>query len=123
MGDETKRNGMEWNGTRTGGTAPQQCLHNCLHLLHIFAFYLTLSLSLALSPSLSLELLFCAFGRQLQQFARAAFVHEKKVTKNCKKKIKKTVARKLHSEARLGRERERGVWAWLAELVLCVGCV
>lgn len=101
MQHEMKRNGMEWNGTTTGGTAPQQCLHNCVHLLHIFAF------CLSLSSSLSRELLFCAFGRQLQQFARAAFVHKKNVTKKLKKK-KKTVARKLHSEARLS-SRHMGV--------------
>lgn len=78
--NETKWNGMEQNDDDRRHSTSACSLHNCLHLLHIFAFYFLLH-SVYLTHSLlllSLELLFCASGRQLQQFASAAFVHTKK---------------------------------------------
>lgn len=62
--NEMKRIEMEWNRTTTGGTAPQHAacsLYNCLHLLHIFAFYFLLH-SVHLTHSLSPPfLLSCSF--------------------------------------------------------------
>lgn len=80
--NETIRNGMEQNDDRRHSTSAcnlqsVQLFALAPHIRFLFSPTLCPSHSLSFS-SVSLELLFCASGRQLQQFASAAFVHKKK---------------------------------------------
>lgn len=121
--NETKWNGMEQNDDDRRHSTSACSLHNCLHLLHIFAFYFLLhSVYLTLTLLLlSLELLFCVSGRQLQQFAaRPLSTQKKKVTNKKRVKIKK---KKLQQQENCTTERGRGVpgvgEAWHVDFVLC----
>lgn len=127
--NEMKRIEMEWNRTTTGGTAPQHAacsLYNCLHLLHIFAFYFLLHsvhLTHSLSPPFLLSCSFVPLGGNCSNLRARPLSTKKKgkqVTNKKRVKIKKNiVARKLHNRPRPKGRPWRGREAWHVDFVLC----
>lgn len=122
--NETKRNGMEQNDDRRHSTSACS-LHNCLHLLHIFAFYFLLHsvhLTHSLSPPFLLSCSFVPLGGNCSNL-RARPLSTKKgkqVTNKKRAKNKKNiVARKLHNRPRPKRRPWRGREAWHVDFVLC----
>lgn len=128
--NEMKRNESEWNGTERRQAAQHLSLqpHNCLHLLHIFAFYFLLHsvhLTHSLSPPFLLSCSFVPLGGNCSNL-RARPLSTKKgkqVTNKKRAKNKKNiVARKLHNRPRPKGRPWRGREAWHVVLffVLCL---
>lgn len=125
--NETKRNGMEQNDDRRHSTSACS-LHNCLHLLHIFAFYFLLhSVHLTHSPSPPF-LLSCSFvplgGNCSNLRARPLSTKKgKQVTNKKRVKIKKIQQQENCTTDRDQRGVPGGRWRrgmWTLFFVLCL---